>query len=49
MPSVYLVVLHRLMVPGSNRHASEWKRGYSVPGAEELRPRSGQQGYDLAG
>ena len=36
MPSVYLVVLHRLMVPGSNRHASEWKRGYSVPGAEEL-------------
>ena len=34
--AVYLAVLHRLMVSGSDRHASEWKRGFRVPGAENL-------------
>jgi Transposase DDE domain len=34
--AVYLTVLHRLMVSGSDRHASEWRHTYRVPGAEEL-------------
>ena len=34
--AVWLAVLHRLMVSGSDRHASEWKRGFRVPGAEDL-------------
>lgn len=34
--AVYLTVLHRLMVSGSDRHASTWRRSYRVPGAEEL-------------
>jgi transposase len=34
--AVYLTVLHRLMVSGSDRHASEWRYGYRVPGADGL-------------
>lgn len=34
--AVYLTVLHRLMVSGSDRHASEWRNGFRVPGADEL-------------
>src|SRR5208282_2314999 len=33
---VYLTVLHRLMVSGSDRHASEWRNAFRVPGAEGL-------------
>jgi hypothetical protein len=34
--ALYLTVLHRLMVSGSDRHASEWRHAYRVPGAEDL-------------
>jgi hypothetical protein len=34
--AVYLTVLHRLMISGSDRHASEWRHAYRVPGAEDL-------------
>src|ERR1700693_4889506 len=34
--TIYLTVLHRLMVSGSDRHASEWRTGLRVPGAEGL-------------
>src|ERR671927_228543 len=34
--AVYLTVLHRLMVSGSDRHASDWRHAYRVPGAEDL-------------
>ena len=34
--TVYLTVLHRLMVSGSDRHASEWRHGLRIPGAEDL-------------
>ena len=34
--AIYLTVLHRLMVLGSDRHASRWHHGFSIPGAEEL-------------
>jgi transposase len=34
--AVYLTVLHRLMVSGSDRHASEWRRAFRIPGAEGL-------------
>ena len=34
--AVYLTVLHRLMVSGSDRHASSWRRGLRIPGAEDL-------------
>jgi len=34
--AVYLTVLHRLMVSGSDRHASTWRRGFKVPGAAGL-------------
>jgi len=34
--AIYLTVLHRLMISGSDRHASEWRNGLRVPGAEEL-------------
>src|SRR5277367_3679933 len=34
--AVYLTVLHRLMVSGSDRHASEWRNGLRVPGADGL-------------
>lgn len=34
--AVYLAVLHRVMVSGSDRHASTWRAGYRIPGAEAL-------------
>jgi hypothetical protein len=34
--TVYLTVLHRLMISGSDRHAREWRSGLRVPGAEEV-------------
>jgi Transposase DDE domain len=34
--AVYLTVLHRLLVSGSDRHASRWHRGLRIPGSEEL-------------
>ena len=34
--AVYLTVLHRLMVSGSDRHASVWQRRLRIAGAEEL-------------
>jgi hypothetical protein len=33
---VYLTVLHRLMVSGSDRHASTWQQTLEIPGVEEL-------------
>jgi hypothetical protein len=32
----YLTVLHRLMVSGSDRHASSWQQAFKIVGAEEL-------------
>jgi hypothetical protein len=34
--AVYLAVLHRLMVSGSDRHASTWRQSLCLPGAESL-------------
>jgi hypothetical protein len=34
--AVYLAVVHRLMVSGSDRHADHWRRGIVVPGTESL-------------
>ena len=34
--AVYLTVLHRLMISGSDRHASDWLSRVRVPGAEGL-------------
>jgi hypothetical protein len=34
--AIYLAVVHRLMVSGSDRHADHWRRGIVVPGAESL-------------
>jgi hypothetical protein len=34
--AVYLTVLHRLMISGSDRHASDWRSRVRVPGAEGL-------------
>src|SRR5215213_3991548 len=34
--AVYLAVLHRLMVSGSDRHASSWQQSVQIPGAEAL-------------
>jgi hypothetical protein len=34
--AIYLTVLHRLMVSGSDRHANHWRRGFVVPGTESL-------------
>ncbi len=34
--AVYLTVLHRLMVSGSDRHASGWRHMLRIPGAEGL-------------
>jgi hypothetical protein len=33
---VYLTVLHRLMVSGSDRHAAGWHQRLRIPGAEAL-------------
>ncbi len=34
--AVYMTVLHRLMVSGSDRHANDWQRKFHIPGAESL-------------
>lgn len=34
--AVYVTVLHRLMVSGSDRHASGWRQAFRVPGADRL-------------
>ena len=34
--AVYLAVLHRLMISGSDRHADDWCSRVRVPGAEGL-------------
>ena len=34
--TVYLTVLHRLMISGCDRHASDWRSGLRVPGADGL-------------
>lgn len=34
--SIYLTVLHRLMVSGSDRHASRWRGALRIPGVEDL-------------
>ena len=34
--AVYLTVLHRLMVSGSDRHAHDWHQRLRIPGAEAL-------------
>ena len=34
--AVFLTVLHRLMVSGSDRFCEKWRRDYLVPGAERL-------------
>ena len=34
--AIYLTVLHRLMVSGSDRHASTWRETVAVPGADTL-------------
>ena len=34
--AIYLTVLHRLFVSGSDRAAEVWKENYRIPGAEEL-------------
>jgi hypothetical protein len=34
--AIYLTVLHRLMVSGSDRHASTWQQTIEIPGAEEM-------------
>ena len=34
--AVYLAVVHRLMVSGSDRHASTWRQSVRVPGADGL-------------
>jgi hypothetical protein len=34
--AIYLTVLHRLMVSGSDRHASTWQQTLEIPGVEAL-------------
>jgi hypothetical protein len=34
--TIYLTVLHRLMVSGSDRHANRWRETVDVPGADAL-------------
>jgi hypothetical protein len=34
--AIYLTVLHRLMVSGSDRHASTWQQTLGIPGVEAL-------------
>ena len=34
--AIYLTVLHRLMVSGSDRHASMWQQSVHIPGADSL-------------
>ena len=34
--AIYLTVVHRLMVSGSDRHASPWQQTFETPGAKDL-------------
>jgi hypothetical protein len=34
--AIYLTVLHRLMVSGSDRHANTWQQTLDIPGAKDL-------------
>ena len=34
--AIYLTVVHRLMVSGSDRHASMWQQMLDIPGAKDL-------------
>jgi Transposase DDE domain len=34
--AIYLTVVHRLMVSGSDRHASTWQQTLGIPGAKDL-------------
>lgn len=34
--AIFLTVLHRLMVSGSDRYCEKWRRDYLIPGTEEL-------------
>ena len=34
--AVFVTVLHRLFDPGSDRAAEQWRRGYEIPGSEDL-------------
>ena len=34
--AIFLTVLHRLMVSGSDRYCDKWRRDYVIPGTEEL-------------
>ncbi len=34
--TIYFTVLHRLLVSGSDRHASTWRQGLRIPGADTL-------------
>jgi hypothetical protein len=34
--TIYLTVLHRLMVSGSDRHASTWQQTIDIPGVQDL-------------
>jgi Transposase DDE domain len=34
--AIYLTTVHRLMVSGSDRHASHWQRSFRLPGVAEL-------------
>src|SRR3954463_14776436 len=34
--AIYLTVVHRLMVSGSDRHASTWQQTLDIPGAKDL-------------
>jgi hypothetical protein len=34
--AVFLTVLQRLMAPGSDRAAEQWKQGYAIPGVDSL-------------
>jgi hypothetical protein len=35
--AIFLTVLHRLMVSGSDRDAEQWSRGYAIEGIEDIR------------
>jgi hypothetical protein len=35
--AIYLTVVHRLMVSGSDRHASTWQQALDIPGTKDLR------------
>ena len=46
--AIYLTVLHRLMVSGSDRHAHDWHQRLRIQGADDPHPEAGLQGNGLA-